>query len=60
MHPIGWNIVSTDRVLPIIACEPSDLSDIAVAHHTMLRHEYLASSGEIGRASCRERVCQYV
>src|SRR3546814_5040397 len=49
------------RLLPIIgaapAIAPKPQSDLDIQ---IFRQDDLDAAGEIGRASCRERVCQYV
>src|SRR3546814_15630613 len=50
---IHFNLIEPRKDLDVFMIAPKGPG------HTV-RSEYLKGGGEIGRASCRERVCQYV
>src|SRR3546814_3327681 len=55
-----------DRVVHVADADGVASRGLTVDHEVVLRHARgllhldVAGTGEIGRASCRERVCQYV
>src|SRR3546814_17469769 len=57
---IGKSLASLERISPLLGQWLPLLALAAGSLYLFYRSAYRVPRGEIGRASCRERVCQYV